>query len=311
MTTMYQTVDDHDDIEQDTAQDRASARRKLWIWLALGAALLAFIAVFSGNRNASEPETEIATRAERASYRTAISEPEVDLRRARLRDFEITYSKSEFLPAVRAQLSVLDAHETKDWAVLSDAMFDPDADRITKLAAIQAYEAQWGASYIGGRDDDIRALREALEVEPAPVPDRELTGIKSPIPKNVPDNVMVGGPQAAPSRAPVQVYVPPPVKAPAQAQTIAAAVKKNVTPRYPRRAQRRGINAVVELYLSIDADGEVQMTEVARVSAKKYKKDFVKAAERAAMRTRYTPKTVNGKAVPVQGVLKRYVFRVD
>jgi len=58
-----------------------------------------------------------------------------------------------------------------------------------------------------------------------------------------------------------------------------------VTPRYPRRAYRRNVSAVVELSLSIDDEGEVQMTEVLSVTAKRYERDFIKAAERAAMRT--------------------------
>lgn len=308
---MYQTVDDPEHAEQDASADRAGAKSMLWIWLVAAVALMALIAIFSGSRSANAPETEVATRAERASYRTAIAEQEIDLRRARLRDFETTYSKSELLPAVRAQLSVLDTYETKAWAVLSDVMFNPNGDRITKLAAIQAYEQQWGASYLGGRDGDIRALREELEIEPEPLPNRDLTDTKSPIPENVPDNIMVGGPRTAPPPTPMRPYVPPPTAAISKARTIAPKVTRNVTPKYPKRAQRRGINAVVELLLSIDDKGEVEMTEVSRAEASRYKKDFIKAAERAAMRTRYSPKMVDGKAVPVQGVRKRYVFRVD
>lgn len=308
---MYQSVDDHEDIEQEVQAERARSRRRLWMWLGAGLALLAVIALFSANRRPSAPESQVASLAERASYRTAIAETEVDLRRARLRDFETTYPESELLTAVRAQLTVLDTHEAKAWAVLNDAMFDPSADRVTKLAAVQFYEQQWGASYLGGRDDDLRALREQLEAPPQPLPSRELTDVTSPIPTNIPDNVMVGGPRTAPPPAPVRAYVPPPKPAAPAARIVPPQITKNVTPRYPRKAQRRGVNAVVELSLSIDADGEVQMAEVTRVQADRYEKSFVKAAERAAMRTRYSPQTVNGQAVPVQGIRKRYVFRVD
>jgi len=192
----------------------------LWVWLAIGAALLALAAVFSVNRQSPLPETETATRAERASYHTAISETEIDLRRARLRDFETTYPKSELLPAVRAQLSV-----------------------------------------------------------PPPAPVRP----PAPVQKRAVNTPVITAPK----------------------------ITRNVTPRYPRRAQRRGINAVVELSLSIDAEGEVQMVEVLRVEAERYKKQFVKAAERAALKTRYSPQTVGGRAVPAQGIKKRYVFKMD
>ena len=310
MTTMYQSVDDPEDIEQETAAERVRARRRLWLWIMVAMTVLALIVIFSGSRSNDQPDALIATQAERASYRTAISEPQVDLRRARLRDFETTYPTSELLPAVRTQLSVLDAHETKAWAVLSDAIYDPRADRVTKLAAIQIYEQSWGASYLGGRDDDIRALRETLEIDPEPTPDRELSGVNSPIPKSVPDTVMAGGPRAVPPPAPVRPYTPPP-RAPVASTIIEPKIRKNRRPRYPRRAQKRGISAVVELSLSIDDKGEVRMAEVISVNADRYKKDFIKAAERAAMRTRYSPKTVNGKAVPTSGVLKRYVFKMN
>ena len=307
---MYQSVDDPEDLEQEIAAERAKARRTLWTWIVVAIAALALIAALSGSRSNESPDALIASQAERASYRTAISEPQVDLRRARLRDFETTYPSSELLPAVRTQLSVLDAHETKAWAVLNDAIYDPRASRAAKLATLQTYEQSWGASYLGGRDEDIRALREALEVDPQPTPDRELSGINSPIPTNVPDTVMAGGPRAVPPPAPVRPYTPPPPRTPAASTIIAPKITKNRTPRYPKRALKRGISAVVELSLSIDDKGEVRMAEVISVSANRYKKDFIKAAERAAMRTRYSPKTVNGKAVPTSGVVKRYVFNM-
>ena len=307
---MYQTVDDVVETETDAPQTRR-LRSQLWMWLALAVVALGLIALFSQNRGGDTGEVEIALRAERASYHTAISERDTDLRRARLRDFEITYSQSELLPAVRAQLAVLDAHETKDWATLTDVMFAPEADKITKLAAIQNYESKWGASYLGGRDKDLRDLREGLEIAPEPMPNRELKDVKSPIPTNVPDQVMVGGPRSiTPPPPPRPVTRPAPTRS-APAQTIEARVRKNVTPRYPRRAQRRSINAVVTLSLAIDDEGEVQMTEVVSVTAERYAKDFIKAAERAAMRTRYHPKTVGGRAVPTQGVQKRYIFKMD
>ncbi|XLW30440.1 energy transducer TonB [Litorimonas sp. RW-G-Af-16] len=85
-------------------------------------------------------------------------------------------------------------------------------------------------------------------------------------------------------------------------------VRKNSTPRYPRSAYRRNISGVVTLSLNIDADGDVAMTELVSVQAERYEKDFVKAAERAARKTRFYPKTINGEKVPARGILKRYRF---
>ncbi|MGB6230931.1 MAG: TonB family protein, partial [Litorimonas sp.] len=76
-------------------------------------------------------------------------------------------------------------------------------------------------------------------------------------------------------------------------------------------ALRRGVEASVILSLNIDADGRVAMTEVLSVQADRYADDFVKAAERAALRTRFQPKTVGGRPVPASGVRKRYRFESD
>jgi len=62
--------------------------------------------------------------------------------------------------------------------------------------------------------------------------------------------------------------------------------------------------------LSIDDKGEVKMTEVVSARAPRYRKDFIKAAERAALRTKYYPKKVDGKAIATGGVLKRYRFQI-
>jgi len=73
---------------------------------------------------------------------------------------------------------------------------------------------------------------------------------------------------------------------------------------------RRGVEGIVVLKLNIDAKGKVAMTELVGVEAPKYSKDFVKAAERAAMRTRFHPKTVGGKPQPATGIVKRYRFQL-
>jgi len=74
---------------------------------------------------------------------------------------------------------------------------------------------------------------------------------------------------------------------------------------------RANIEAVVTLKLNIDATGKVAMTELVNVEARKYRKSFIKAAERAALRTRFHPKTVGGKPEAAMGVLKRYRFQLD
>lgn len=309
---MYQTVDDPEETGPDAQNARAASRRVIWLGILLALAALAGFILWSQSRATAGGASESTAKAEQASYRMALSEPKADLRRARLHDFEITYSESRLLPAVRAQLAVLDAHETKAWAELTDVMFDPAATRIDKRAAVQRYENKWGASYLGGRDAEIKALREEIEAEPQPVPSRALDVSKSPIPKTVPDTVMVGGPRTAPTPppAPKRPFVAPPPP-PKNVRITPPQIRKNVKPRYPRSAERRGVTAVIDLSLSIDADGDVEMSQVIRADAARYKKQFIKAAQRAARKTKYTPKRVDGVAVPVSGVPKRYIFKLE
>ena len=71
---------------------------------------------------------------------------------------------------------------------------------------------------------------------------------------------------------------------------------------------RRKVKAIVTLKLNIDEKGKVAMTELVNVQTSRYAKDFVKAAERAAMSTRFHPKTVNGVPRAATGIVKRYRF---
>jgi len=61
--------------------------------------------------------------------------------------------------------------------------------------------------------------------------------------------------------------------------------------------------------MNIDEKGKVDSVDIVDVQAERYQKDFSRAAERAAKRTRFNPKTINGKAVPAKDVRKRYIFR--
>lgn len=110
------------------------------------------------------------------------------------------------------------------------------------------------------------------------------------------------------------LFRPHPVKPPeklADIKIVPPRVRKEVNPRYPRKALRREIEALVTLKLNIDETGKVAMTELVNVEAVRYGKSFVKAAERAALRTRFHPKTVNGNPEATVGVLKRYRFTLD
>jgi len=61
--------------------------------------------------------------------------------------------------------------------------------------------------------------------------------------------------------------------------------------------------------MDINEKGKVKEAKVIDIQAERYQKDFIKAARRAAKRTKFHPKTINGIAVPAKDVRKRYFFR--
>ena len=87
-------------------------------------------------------------------------------------------------------------------------------------------------------------------------------------------------------------------------------VRTSRSPEYPSRARRRGAQAVITLALDIDKRGRVVQTHVFEVSADDYEKDFIRAAKRAAQRSRFNPKRINGKAVPQDGYVRTYAFKL-
>jgi len=250
-------------------------------------------------------------RAEQATYRKAISETGAPMRRARLQDFMTTYPESHYMGSVAAQLDVINSHESKKWIEVTDVVFSAKSKRADKLTALDDFEAQWGGALLGGRDSEINKLRaEIMETADTPkAPSRKLTDLKSPIPKSVPDTILAGGPRPTappPIIRPVDP-TPPPAKV-VELAVVQPKVRRSVTPRYPRKAMRRKVGATVTLKLNIDEKGKVAMTELVGVKAERYEKSFIKAAERAAMRTRFHPKTVGGNPQATTGILKTYRF---
>lgn len=309
---MYQSVDDQDEIDIEEALELSERRAFMWKCVIAAVLVLAVVVIFGRPGGTTKPPQPTAVKAERASYHMAITEPSAALRRARLKDFQTTYPESPRQTAVAAQLLTLTQHETKSWAKVLDAQYDPALSTPEKLAAIQAYEAEWGRAYLGSREAELAALRKQLDND-VPRPDRNLKDTPSAIPKTINDRVMVGGPKVVTPR-PVAPRPQPIRPAPRPTpQAYVPEITRNVTPRYPSRAQRRGIEAVVELSLSIDKRGRVKETELIAVDSDspRYERDFIRAAERAAMRTRYEPYVVNGEASPATGIVKRYRFQMS
>lgn len=308
---MYQSIDDDFD-EDETATGGLSA----WpfIWGGLAAAIVFGLVWLSSPGTPIGPGRTVAEPETRAAYRKAISAPTAALRRARLLDYQEMNPDAANARAVQAQLDVITASEAEAWEATLAQAYNVRAEDTDKLAALEAYARAWPPELLGGRGEAVAALRDEIQsIEAAqPLPDRSLPDIASAIPDNVPADQLAGGPR------PAQIYVPPvkaePVPRPVTVvQTapviVPPSVRRNVSPRYPRKAMRRGIDAVVTLSLSIDDNGRVAMTEVLSVEADRYEEDFVKAAVRAAKRTRFNPQTQNGEPVSVAGIRKRYRFK--
>lgn len=306
---MYQSIDDPQD-ELD-ALEGGDKRMVIWLLAIICVALIGALIFWTKSDTDINVDDGSLLRAEQLTYRNASSEITAPMRRARLQDFLTTYPESGYNHAVEAQLDVINLHEAKRWRELNDITFAPSIDREEKIKALDNFEIKWGGALLGGRDEDIKALREDLMQmeETVKTQSRKLKDLKSPIPDTIPDTILAGGPRPLPSPVITRPAPPPPkVVAPVQRDIVPPKVRRSVQPRYPNKAMRRKVSALVVLKLNIDEKGKVAMTEVVDVTAERYQKDFIRAAERAAMRTRFHPQTVDGRPQAAMGIVRRYRF---
>ena len=313
---MYQSVDEHEEDETGTVSEETS-RLKIIAGILVGVAILAGVAIFSAS-NQPDVNPALETSADQyAIYTKALSEPHPALRRARLLDFINNYPDHERKPAAEAQLAIIQQADDRDWLSLQEVIFEPSQSKPAKIAALDLYEEMWGSVLLGSRETEVLELREQLDKETEPPEEQDDSGEDfTPQPDKfdasidgtkLAGDVVVAESSYTRSR-PVIINRP---NNPSIVDIKPPTLRKDRRPRYPSRAERRGVHAEVVLSLNIDDEGEVQMTEVISVSASKYRKDFVRAAERAALRTKYNPRTINGEPVATTGFLRRYVFRID
>ena len=317
MTTtliMYQSVDDDIDIEDVDETPRRGSRGWLILVILAGILVLAATIFYVSLRDdgASLPDPLVV--AERQDYLSALSETDLALRRARLTDFVKTYPKSRSRLPAQAQLDVLNEREAEDWARLSNLMYTPDLGAFEKEQALDAYARVWGPSLLGGREDDIARLKETYSPDTIETEEDEETPDFTPpadtFSDKVSDTNMAGAAITRP-RGYVRPQPRPVTPKVEQPRVVEPKIRRNVIPRYPTRAVRREVEALVVLSLDIDAKGEVITTELVSIEARRYQRDFIKAAERAALKTEFFPKTINGTPVRSDGVIKRYRFTLD
>ncbi len=316
---MYQSIDDTDaEPIADAPQSRLN-RLKITALILTGLILLVTVGIYSSQSRTGQTTEVYDAKAAYETYRKAMTEPNLAVRRARLIDFIQTQPKHDRVMAAEAQLSAIHHAESEDWAALTGVIYDPVQSLPAKHYAIELYETIWGTELLGAREDDLNHLKTLIDDPDAgeaendsstePLPD--FTPPKDKFDDNISGTMMAGG-----VTVPQRTYQPAPtlIRPPQQQRPTTETpprIRKNVRPRYPSRALRRGIGAEIVLALNIDDEGKVQMTELVSARAPKYRKDFVKAAERAALRTRFHPATRNGNPTATSGVIKKYVFQVD
>ena len=309
---VYQSVDSETEDAEEV--QTSTLFRYWWVGVIAFSVMTVFVATQSGDSDTTGQTDPIGPEPEaRAAYLKALAEPQPALRRARLTDFLTQYPNNPRRSAARAQLDILDNAADKDWQATLTLAYDPRIELDTRRAAVDAYQHEWGR-FLGAREDEITKLREDVENLPTgdDIPDRTLP--RDPdLYAGIPDDRLAGAPDGWSS--PRIIFRPldrdrwstdyddGPVVAPR--------VIRNVTPRYPRRALRRGEEAIVTLSLTIDERGRVSETELIEIDAYRYEDDFIREAERAALRTRFAPQTIGGVPVEARGVRKRYRFELD
>jgi len=313
---MYQSVDENEDGETGKAA-KETGRLKIIAALLVGMAILALVAIFSSSeKTVADPAIE-ADSEQYAIYTKALGEPHPALRRARLLDFVQNYPEHERKASAQAQLAVIQQADNKDWLSLQGIIFDPSQSQPAKLAALDLYEEMWGSVLLGSRESEVTELRDRLSQDPEQVEktaenQEDFTPAPDKFDESIDGTQLAGGVVVVErTYIPPTTTVRPPVNVQPRSVIVKPKVRKDRRPKYPSKALRRGVEAEVILALSIDDEGEVQMTEVVSVRASKYRKDFIKASERAAMRTKYHPQTVDGKPVAVSGFFRKYVFEIQ
>ena len=308
---MYQVID-----EQDEEELAPAARFSLLPYIigAILAALVFFIVWLMSPGQKIAPGQSIDTPASRSAYLSALSEPQPSLRRARLLDFQSVYPDSDRNGAIAAQLDIINTAELRDWELLIQTVYNERLPRADKDQAITNYETRWNGRLLGGRAEELTEIRNILDkTKTTETPDRSLEPGESPIPEEIPSDILAG----APPRMAVTFPIPEPEPEPEPEVIVPKdiivppRVRRNSSPNYPRAARRRNIGAVVVVSMNINEEGKVESVDTVSVQAERYARDFRRASERAAKRTRFNPKTINGKAVPAKGVHKRYIFRVN
>lgn len=234
------------------------------------------------------------------AYQDILKETRTGVRLARWQDFIETAPESGYRQAARLHVSVLKAYEKTAWAHYSEHIYTVRANAEETTKARLHYVENWGAL--------IRAEQLSVKENEAASKALSFKTAKSIYAKDENVDALIGAPSIRVT-TPRTYRRPPTQQKPKQISAFQEVrVKTARKPNYPRSAKRRGVSAEVVLSLNIDDRGRVKITKLVSVKAKRYRGDFVRAAKRAARRSRFYPKIIEGVPVNTSNYQRTYTF---
>ncbi|MCF6220822.1 MAG: TonB family protein [Robiginitomaculum sp.] len=286
------------DMDDET---QAGAKSTL-VFAVLATVVLIAVAPFFMDRD-NPQDMVIKLETPRQAYLKIIGETHTGIRLARLNDFAVNIAFNENTKAARVRRDALSANEQIAWAKLTDALYNLDKSATDKSNAFAAYKDRWG---VWTRQDETPKLLEQTSTIPGVSAQMKYApnARKSKFATDNTEAMLAGATSAMDALTPIisehmetKTY-----------ETVEPRIKYAKRPRYPRRARRKGIEAVITLSLDIDERGNVARTHVVSINAPRYKDKFIRAARRAAMASKFHPKTITGKPVASRGYLRKYSF---
>lgn len=234
------------------------------------------------------------------------------LRKKALENFVEVYPDSPQASLAKAELDSLSETEDAAFSELSDKIYSVEVPATDKAEALDAFEAEWGS---GDYAEDIASMRTQVLLD---IPDEEAQAAARAReqfePKDAPSPAPGEATGMAGGDGVVLDVMPDPQELfgndDAVPTIVPAKVDYEATPRYPRRAQSRGVEAVVVVSMDIDEEGEVVDVRIIEPASGRYARDFNRAAISAARRTTFFPQTINGEPSPYNGYTQQYRFRM-
>lgn len=233
-----------------------------------------------------------------ADYQRILGETHPGIRLARLADFLKYTPDSADANSARLQHDILQMHEQRAWADLSETIYALEASVEDKTRAKDTYIENWSTL------TRIKQL-DALPLTPPTHRVKAVSIYTEPL-----DTTSLAGEPEKKRKRKARASKKK-VEKPVETLVVKARIKRARAPVYPRRAQERQVEALIVLNLTIDKRGRVIRTRTLDVDADRYKSDFIRAAKRAARRTRFHPKTINGKPVGTRNFKRKYKFSMQ